>query len=137
MDKKSDYFPENDEREKPKEISDNKDKKRGKDKKIKKKDIDAKLLLGNSDEEKEKEKGKEFNKKIKKDKDVILKNTIKSKYITKIIFSFLSSNKILNMMVHNKYFQNILNIGIENYKNISKRYIIGEINGKGKEYFFR
>ena len=157
MEKEENYFSESDEKEDPKEIfyvskdnekkgsiteskieekviSDNKDKKRGKQKKIKKKDVALKLLLGNSDEEKGKEKGKELNKKIIKDKNVILKDAIKSKHITKIIFSFLTSNKILNMMIYNKYFQNLLNIGIENYKNICKRYIIGEINGKGKEY---
>ena len=157
MEKDIDYFPESDEKEEPKEISyvskenekketikeskieekvisDNKEKQRAKPKKIKKKDVALKLLLGNSDEEKEKE--KDIKKMVKKNKDVIinLKDEIKSKYVTKIIFSFLTSNKILNMMVHNKYFQNLLNIGIENYKNICNRYIIGEINGKGKEY---
>ena len=157
MEKDIDYFPESDEKEEPKEISyvskenekketikeskieekvisDNKEKQRAKLKKIKKEDVALKLLSGNSDEEKEKE--KDIKKMVKKNKDVIinLKDEIKSKYVTKIIFSFLTSNKILNMMVHNKYFQNLLNIGIENYKNICNRYIIGEINGKGKEY---
>ena len=37
-------------------------------------------------------------------------------------------------MVYNKYYQNLLNIGIDNYKKICSRYIIGERNGKGKEY---
>ena len=113
-----------------KKISDNKEKQKGKPKKIKKKDVAKKLLFGDSDEE------KTIKEELKKDKNdfIILKNAIKSQYIKKIVFSFLSTNKILNMIVHNKYYQNLLNIGIDNYKNISKRYIIGEINGKGKEY---
>ena len=126
MKKEVEHFPKGED----KTISENKEKQKGKHKKIKKKDVAQKLLFGNSDEEKEKakvvQKGRNNN--------IILKDAIKSKYIKKIVFSFLSSNKILYMIEYNKYYQNLLNIDIDNYKKICTRYIIGERNGKGKEY---
>ena len=54
--------------------------------------------------------------------------------LLKIIFSFLNENKKLNIIINNKNLQKKLEINIENYKQISKRYKIGERNGKGKEY---
>ena len=113
-------------------ISDNKEKPK-KIKKIKKKDVE-KMLLGNSDnvENKISLNNKDY---VKKDVIINLKDSVKSKYIKKIIFSFVNRNKILNIIQYNKYFQNILNIGIDNYKNKCNRYIIGERNGKGKEYY--
>jgi len=60
--------------------------------------------------------------------------SIESLYILKDIFSFVSEKQKLNIIIYNKYIQNILEINIENYKRISRRYREGERNGKGKEY---
>ena len=55
--------------------------------------------------------------------------------LLKIIFSFLKSeNKKLSIINNNKKIQKKLDINIENYKQICKRYKIGERNGKGKIY---
>ena len=54
--------------------------------------------------------------------------------LIKIIFSYLNDNKKLNIIINNKTLQKILEVNIENYKNISKRIKIGKRNGKGKEY---
>ena len=60
---------------------------------------------------------------------------VKSLYITKFIFSLLSKKKKLNMIIYNKKYQNKFEIKIDYYKKISGKYIIGERNGKGKEYY--
>ena len=54
--------------------------------------------------------------------------------ILKIIFSFLNEKKKLNIIIYNKKIQKKLEISIKNYEKMSKRYKIGERNGKGKEY---
>ena len=54
--------------------------------------------------------------------------------ILQSIFSFLNENKKLNIINNNKNLQKKLNIDIENYITLSKRFKIGERNGKGKEY---
>ena len=60
--------------------------------------------------------------------------SIKSLYILKDIFSFLSEKRKLKILLYNKYFQKKLDINIKDYKRISKRLREGERNGKGKEY---
>ena len=59
---------------------------------------------------------------------------IKSSFIIKNIFSFLSEKQKLNIIMNNKLLQSILLVNIKNYKKISGKYKIGEKNGKGKEY---
>jgi len=59
---------------------------------------------------------------------------IKSSYITKKLFSFLSRKQKLDIIMYNKNLQKILSIGIKDYKKIYGKYIIGEKNGKGKEF---
>ena len=59
---------------------------------------------------------------------------IHSDYIIKKVFSFLNEKPKLNMIIYNKELQNILLIDIEDYKIISGKYVIGEKNGKGREY---
>ena len=83
---------------------------------------------------------------------------IKSSFIINNIFSHVGRKIPLNLFVHNKKFQNILNIGKIDYRRLSKKYIVkeGEIsrvydaiknsllfeghylngkrNGKGKEF---
>ena len=59
---------------------------------------------------------------------------IKSEYIKKRIFSFLNEKQNFKMIIYSKELQKICSIGIEDYKNKSGKYKIGEKNGKGKEY---
>ena len=59
---------------------------------------------------------------------------IKSSYIKKRIFSFLSEKQKLEMIVYSKELQNICSIGIDYYKKKSGKYRISGHNGKWKEY---
>ena len=59
---------------------------------------------------------------------------IKSSYIIKGIFLFLNVKQRLNLIIYNKKLQNIFGVDSITYKRISTKYIIGEKNGKGKEY---
>ena len=61
-------------------------------------------------------------------------NNIKSIYILKSIFNYISSNVFLDLLCYNKEMQNKLQISIEDYKKFGNRFKIGEINGMGKEY---
>ena len=67
------------------------------------------------------------------DKFVVFEK-IKSTYILKLIFSFLWNNRKLDIISNNKQIRLKLQIDIKNYKNACNREIIGEKNGKGKEY---
>ena len=59
---------------------------------------------------------------------------IKSSFVLKNIFSFLSKKQILNMIIYNKELQKIYSVDIKYYKKYSGKYKIAEKNGKGKEY---
>ena len=59
---------------------------------------------------------------------------LKSKYIINIIFSVIKEERKLKLVKYNKKLQNRININLLNYKFYSKKYIIFEENGKGKEY---
>ena len=59
---------------------------------------------------------------------------IKSSYIIKKIFTYIHDKTLLELIKYNKNFQNVLNIGIINYKIFGGKSIIFESNGKGKEY---
>ena len=59
---------------------------------------------------------------------------IKSKFIIEEIFSFLRKKKLLNLIIYNKYLQNIYKINIEDYKQTSGKYKEGKKNGIGKIY---
>ena len=63
----------------------------------------------------------------------MLKN-IKSTYFSKIVFSYLEEKIKLKMVKYNKAIQKLLNIKSINYRIFSRKYIIYEPNGKGKEY---
>ena len=67
------------------------------------------------------------------DSNINLKD-IKSSYIIKEVFSFLEEKQKLNMIIYNKELQKMLLVDLEDYKKISRKYKIGERNGKGKEY---
>ena len=69
----------------------------------------------------------------KKDENKLFEK-LKSLYILKGILSMLWTNKKLDMIKYNKKLQNKLQLNIEDYKNISKRYKLAEANGFGKEY---
>ena len=59
---------------------------------------------------------------------------MKSKYIINDIFSYLYENTKLELIKYNKKCHKILEIDINYYKQISGKFVIGERNGKGKEY---
>ena len=61
-------------------------------------------------------------------------DNIKSLFILKKIFNKLNEMIKLNSIIHSKRMQNKLNIDIIDYQRLSGRYIVGERNGKGKEY---
>ena len=66
--------------------------------------------------------------------EVNIEKEIKSNYILKGVFSFLSVKQILNMIIYNKHLQKICGVDIEYLKKISGKYKIGDKNGIGKEY---
>ena len=63
----------------------------------------------------------------------MLKN-VKSSYFIRIIFSFIHEKQKLKLIKYNKSLQENMNISLINYKIFSRKYIIYEQNGKGKEY---
>ena len=76
-------------------------------------------------------KGMEINEKIN------LKESIKSKYVIKEVFSFLPEKLKLKMIIYNKIFQELFNVNIENYYNMSVKFKKGGRNGEGIEYDFK
>ena len=67
-------------------------------------------------------------------KEIKYLEDIKSSYIIKSIFLFLNEKQKLNLIIYNKQLQKIFGVDIKVYKKICTKYIIGERNGKGKEY---
>ena len=59
---------------------------------------------------------------------------IKSKYISKIVFSYLNEKIKLKAIKYNKKLKNKIDIKLINYKFYTEKYIIYETNIKGKEY---
>ena len=59
---------------------------------------------------------------------------IKSKYITQIIFSYVSEKINLKLVQYNKHLQNKMDIKFINYQFFSRKYIIYEQSGIVKEY---
>ena len=59
---------------------------------------------------------------------------IKSSFILKNIFSFLSEKEKLNIITYNKQLQKILSVAFEDYERISGKYRISQGNRIGKEY---
>ena len=59
---------------------------------------------------------------------------IKSFYIINGVFSFLYEEQKLDLIYYNKELQKILLVDLEDYREISGKYKIGERNGEGKEY---
>ena len=59
---------------------------------------------------------------------------IKSSYLIKTIFSYINEKRKLKITKYNKNLQKINNINLVNYKIFSGKYIIYDINGKGKIY---
>ena len=58
----------------------------------------------------------------------------KSIYFIKKLFTFVDEKTKLDIIKYNKNMQNIMDINLINYKFYSKKYIMYEENGKGKEY---
>ena len=61
----------------------------------------------------------------------------KKNFIFKKLFLYIQEIKKLEVIRYNRYIQNMLNIGLINYKIKSGKYKIGEKNGNGKEYNFK
>jgi len=61
-------------------------------------------------------------------------NEIKSSYTLKELFNYINDKGKFNLIVYNKKIQNILGLNILDFRRFSGRYMIGERNGKGKEY---
>ena len=59
-----------------------------------------------------------------KKSNVNLLDLIKSFYITKNIFSYLNQNKILQLFLYNKKYQNKFEYSLDNYKKLSGKTII-------------
>ena len=66
----------------------------------------------------------------------MLKN-IKSLYILRKPFNFISDERKLNLIKYNANFQNKFNINLYHFKIYSGRYIIYETKEKGKEYNYK
>ena len=72
---------------------------------------------------------------IKNRKDINANlDNVKSLYILKDIFSFLCKKSKYKMIIYNNKYKKRFQINIEDYKKLSGKYVIGERNGKGKEY---
>ena len=65
----------------------------------------------------------------------MLKN-VKASYFLRIIFSCIEEKQKLKLIKYNKNLQEKLNIRLINYKLFSRRYIIFESKGEGKEYYY-
>ena len=61
--------------------------------------------------------------------------SIKSKYISEIIFSFICEITKLKLAKHNKRIQEFLNINIFNYRIYRRRYLVYETKDKAIEYY--
>ena len=59
---------------------------------------------------------------------------VKSDYIIKKIFSFQDERRKLDIIKYSNFFKKKISVNIKNYKMLSGRYKIMEINGIGKEY---
>ena len=59
---------------------------------------------------------------------------IDSSYIIKKIFSFLKPKRKLKIVLINKRIKKKLEIDIKDYRSISRRYRLGDKNGKGEEH---
>ena len=86
----------------------------------------------NKNESSQKEKSEESKKDSKPKMNLM--RLIKSNFIFKTLFSFLSENSKLLWVKNNKELQLRLGIDLEYYKKKSGKYKIGEKNGHGKEY---
>ena len=73
-----------------------------------------------------------IEKKTLKSKSLI--TLVKSFYIFKLIISYLSENRKLNIIKYNKNIRNQFDINIEYIKKISGKYKIKGLNGIEKEY---
>ena len=74
-----------------------------------------------------------FNKELSYNKEKINITNLKSPLLN-IIFSFINEGIKLKLIINNKKLQNKLNVNIQNYKNISKKYKIRDKNGKEAIY---
>ena len=62
---------------------------------------------------------------------------IKSSFFIKFLLSYTNDRRKYKIIAYNKTLQNILGINLLDYKRMSGKYILGDINGKGKEYDYK
>ena len=63
-----------------------------------------------------------------------MSDIIKQIVVYNIIFPYITEKKKLSLITYNKNIQNAFNIRLINYKIQSRKYKIGERNGRGEEY---
>ena len=71
---------------------------------------------------------------FQKIKNSLFIKEMESTNIIEEIFSYLDETQKLKMIIYNKELQKLLLVDFEDYKENSRKYILGESNGKGKEY---
>ena len=67
-------------------------------------------------------------------KEIKYIQNIKSSYVINNLFLFLRQKQKMNLIIYNKRLQKMFGIDIKDIKEMSGKCIIGEKNGKGKEY---
>ena len=71
---------------------------------------------------------------LNKNDKVNLKDSVKSKYILKIIFSYLEKNKALDIIKYNNAYKKIFELNLKKYREISGKIRIGKENGYNRIY---
>ena len=69
-----------------------------------------------------------------KKRPINLRKSVNSFYIIENIFSLLSEDRKLEIIIYNKKYKHILGISLDYYKKISGKYVLGERNGYGEEF---
>ena len=62
---------------------------------------------------------------------------IKSSFFFMFLLPYINDKRKFKITNYNKDLQNFLGINLLDYKRMSGKYILGDINGKGKEYDYK
>ena len=66
-----------------------------------------------------------------------MKDIIKLSFFFKFLLPYINDRRKYKIATYNKELQQILEINLLDYKRMSGKYILGDINGKGKEYDYK